>query len=162
MIVLLFEAVTVTPALARLARAGIGAVVGVLGGVVITLAAIVVRARFQHEYLESAENLIHWQSAPMILAPAAGVMFGLASAHALKGSIVGSISGMVLGAALGAWIGWLLAEYREGPWAGGVIGGGVGLSVGGLLLGFRAWWQDEHADRELHWKFRPRYREPPE
>ncbi|MBW3631152.1 MAG: hypothetical protein KY464_17920, partial [Gemmatimonadetes bacterium] len=74
---LAIEATALTPALARLARATTGAVLGIFGGVVITLSAIVVRARFQHEYLESVDNLIHWQSAPMVLAPAAGVIFGL-------------------------------------------------------------------------------------
>ena len=159
---LLFEAVAVTPALARVARVVVGALLGVFGGVVITLAAIVVRARFQHEYLESVENLIHWQSAPMVLAPAAGVLFGLAGTNALKGSIVGSISGMLLGAVLGASLGWLLAEYREGPWAGGVIGAGVGLSVGGLVVGFRAWCRDEDSHLEYSWPPRARYRPPPE
>ena len=135
--------------LTAVARAAIGAVVGVVGGVVITLAAVVVRARFQHEYLESVDNLIHWQSAPMILAPAAGVMFGLAGANALKGSVVGSVAGVAVGTALGALLGWMLAEYQEGPWAGAIIGAGVCLSAGGLYLGFRAWSRDEHAELEF-------------
>ena len=159
MIALLFQAVAVTPALARVVRAVIGAVVGILGGVVITLAAVVVRARFQHEYLESVENLIHWQTVPMVLAPAAGVMFGLAGADALKGSIVGSVGGMAVGAGLGAWVGSLLVDYPEGPWAGGMIGAGVCLSAGGLLLGFRAWSRHEHA--ELDFPRHLRFRRPP-
>jgi hypothetical protein len=53
---------------------------------------------------------------------------------------------MVVGASLGAWVGWRLAEYQEGPWAGGVIGAGIGLSVGGLFLGFRRWRWDGDAE----------------
>jgi hypothetical protein len=135
--------------LTAVARAAIGGVVGIVGGVVITLAAVVVRARFQHEYLESVDNLIHWQSAPMILAPAAGVMFGLAGANALKGSIVGSVAGAAVGAVLGAWLGWVFAEYQEGPWAGGLIGAGVCLAAGGLFLGLRAWRRDADAELEF-------------
>jgi hypothetical protein len=113
--------------------------VGVAGGAVITLSIVVARARFQGEYLESIDDLIHWQSTPMLLTPAVGVMFGLAGRDPLVASIVGSTSGMVAGAAVGAGVGWLASGQTESPWAGAVIGAGVGMTAGGLLLGIRSW-----------------------
>jgi hypothetical protein len=129
-------------------RAAIGTAIGVGGGAVITLSAIVARAKFQAEYLESPNDLIHWQSAPMILTPAVGLMFGLAGRKPLEQSIVGSTSGMLAGAAVGAGIGWLLSGDPESPWAGGVIGSGIGMTVGGLFLGTRAWLRTRDSDDE--------------
>lgn len=116
-------------------RAAVGAGVGVAGGAVVTVSAIVFRARFQEEYIDSADDLIHWQTIPMIAAPAAGIAFGLAGEEAQMGSIIGSTSGMAAGAAIGAGLGWLLSDQQESPWAGGVIGAGVGLTLGGLAGG---------------------------
>ncbi len=127
---------------AQTGRAAIGGAVGVAGGAVITLSIVVARARFQGEYIEGAEDLIHWQSVPMLLTPAVGVMFGASGSRPLKQSVIGSTSGMVLGTALGAGIGWAVSESPEAPWAGGVIGAGVGMTVGGLLLGIRAMLRD--------------------
>lgn len=133
---------------APVTRAALGGALGVAGGAAVTLATVVARARFQREFLESADDLIHWQSAPMIVAPAAGVLFGLAGEDALRASIVGSTAGLVIGAAIGAGVGWLATGDPEGPWAFGVIGGGVGLATGGIVEALRAWSEDEHADLE--------------
>jgi hypothetical protein len=147
LIALLLLPVTTTPAATqKLPRAAVGAGLGVVGGSVITISAIVWRARFQGEYLESADDLINWQSVPMIAAPAAGMLFGVAGKNALVGSIIGSTTGLLAGAALGAGIGWLAATTPESPWAGGVIGAGIGLSLGGLLGGFRGWREDADSD----------------
>lgn len=131
----------------RLSRAAIGGGVGIAGGVAVTMATIMARARFQNEYLHAPEDLIHWQSTPMIAAPAAGVFFGWTSEDALRGSIVGSLAGLAVGAGIGTGLGWLLSEEAESPWAGGVIGGGAGLAIGGLLGGFLAW-REEDAEGE--------------
>lgn len=131
------------------ARALGGAALGVAGGAVVTFSAIVWRARFQRDYLESADDLVHWSSLPMIATPAVGVVFGLAGRPALEGSFIGSITGMVAGAAVGAGVGWLASTTPESPWAGGVIGAGVGLTLGGLAIGLRAWSRDEDAELDL-------------
>jgi hypothetical protein len=133
------------PATAQAERAALGAAVGVAGGAVVTLSAVVFRARFQREYLDSVDDLIHWQTLPMIGAPAAGILFGLAGREAHIGSIVGSTGGMLAGAAVGSGIGWIVSHTPESPWAGGVIGAGVGLTVGGLYMGLRGWSRDEDA-----------------
>ena len=134
---------TTKGAAAQAGQAAIGGAVGVAGGAVITLSIIVARARFQAEYLEGADDLIHWQSVPMLLTPAVGVMFGLSGSRPLTQSVIGSTSGMLLGTALGAGIGWVVSESPEAPWAGGVIGAGAGMTVGGLLLGIRAMLRDK-------------------
>lgn len=127
------------PAQSQWVRAAVGAGVGIAGGAVVTASAVVFRARFQQEYMDSADDLIHWQTIPMIAAPAAGIAFGLAGEEAQMGSIVGSTSGMAVGAAVGAGIGWLVSDLQESPWAGGVIGAGVGLTLGGLTGGILGW-----------------------
>ena len=133
---------------AQVGRAAIGGAVGAAGGAVITLSIVVARARFQSQYLESMDDLIHWQSMPMLLTPAVGVAFGLAGRDALAASVVGSASGMVLGAAIGAGVGWIGSPQAEGPWAGAVIGAGAGMTVGGLVLGIRAWLREGDEDEE--------------
>lgn len=130
----------------KLPRAAAGAGLGIAGGAVITVSAIVWRARFQREYLDSVEDLIHWQSVPMIAAPAVGMLFGVAGWDALTGAFVGSTTGLLAGAAVGAGIGWLAATTPESPWAGGVIGAGIGLSLGGLLGGFLGGREDDSPD----------------
>lgn len=130
-------------------RALVGAGVGVAGGAVITLSAIVARARFQREYVDSVEDLLHWQSLPMVITPLVGVGFGLAGEEAQKGSIVGSTAGMLVGAAAGAGIGWMLSGQQESPWAGGVIGAGVGMVLGGVGLGLASWARDDDPDIEF-------------
>ena len=131
------------PVSAQLQRPAIGAAVGVVGGGVITLSAVVARARFKREYVDSMDDLIHWQSLPMLLTPAVGIGFGLAGDEALKGSVIGSTAGLVVGAAAGSGIAYLLSEVPEWPWAGAVIGAGVGLTIGGLYYGLRSWERDD-------------------
>lgn len=142
----LLLAARVGPAAAQERRAAVGAVVGAGGGAVITLSAIVARARFQQRYVDSADDLVHWQSIPMIAAPAAGILFGYAGHDAHVGSIVGSTSGMVVGALIGSSVGWAVSRQPESPWAGGVIGAGVGLALGGLAGGIIAWSRDDDAE----------------
>lgn len=132
--------------MAQVGRAAIGGAVGAAGGAVITVSIVVARARFQQVYLDGIEDLFHWQSAPMLITPAVGVAFGLAGRDPLVASIIGSTGGMVLGAAVGAGIGWMTGAYAESPWAGGVIGAGAGMTVGGLTLGIRSWLK--HQDDE--------------
>lgn len=120
-------------------RSAVGAGLGVLAGVGVTASVVVVRAQWQNRYLHEPGDLIHWQSAPMILAPAAGVAFGLAGEDAHRGSIVGSVSGLVVGSAVGAGLGWLLSDEPEWTWAGGTIGGGFGMALGGIAGGVLGW-----------------------
>jgi hypothetical protein len=124
-------------------RAALGAGLGVLGGVGITVAKVVARAHVQNEYLNEPGDLIHWQSVSMILAPAAGAAFGLHSWDALGGGFIGSASGFVVGVGVGAFVGSLMTDTPEGPWAGGAIGGGLGLAIGGLVGGYIGWRQHE-------------------
>lgn len=120
-------------------RTAVGGGLGVLAGVAVTAPVVVARAQWQNRYLHEPGDLIHWQSAPMILAPAAGVAFGLAGEDAHRGSSVGSFSGVVVGSAVGAGLGWLLSDEPEWTWAGGTIGGGFGMAIGGIAGGVLGW-----------------------
>ncbi|MDR0787213.1 MAG: hypothetical protein LBG44_05050 [Gemmatimonadota bacterium] len=123
----------------QLGRAAIGGAAGLAGGTVITLSVIVARARFQNAYLDSVDDLVHWQTLPLIITPAVGAFLGWTSDEALRGSIVGSVSGLAIGTVAGAGIGWLVSSRAEAPWAGGVIGAGAGLAIGGIAMGVRGW-----------------------
>lgn len=147
LLMLVLSALAPPAAPAQVKEAAIGGGVGFLGGAVITLGVVVARARFQRAYLDSVEDVIHWQTAPLILTPAAGVGFGLLGEDVLIGSIVGSTSGMAAGAVAGAGLGWLLSTEAEAPWAGGVIGAGAGMTIGGLLGAYLAW-RDQDEDGE--------------
>lgn len=131
--------VTAERAMGQAAKATMGTAVGIAGGVVITMSVVVARARFQEIYIDSAEDLIHWQSAPMLITPAVGLLFGIAGSEPLKGSVIGSTSGLLIGSAIGAGVGLIGSRSAEGPWAGGVIGAGIGMTAGGLYLGIRNW-----------------------
>jgi hypothetical protein len=131
------------PAAAQMERVALGGAIGVAGGAVVTFSGIVARARWQEHYIASVEDLIDWHSVPMIAAPAAGAIFGLAGEKAHKASIVGSTGGMLAGALIGTGLGHLVADDPEAPWAYAIVGAGVGLSIGGLAAGFIAWRNDE-------------------
>ena len=117
----------------------IGGGLGVAAGAALTLSIVVARAQLGEEYLDSAGDLIHWQTVPMVAGPATGVVFGLAGEEVLVGSLIGSLFGLVGGTAIGAGVGWLASAQPESPWAGGVIGAGTGLSLGGFVGGLLAW-----------------------
>lgn len=137
------------PAAAQWDRAAVGAGVGFVGGTVITTSIVVARARFLDEYVASVDDMIHWQSAPILLTPAVGTIFGLAGRKTLEQSVIGSTAGLALGTGVGAGIGWLLSGTPESPWAGAVIGAGAGMTIGGLLLGIRAWAREGEEGEEL-------------
>lgn len=126
---------------APIARAAISAGVGVAEGAVVTLAIAAARARFQEEYVESASDMLalSWRTAPMIVAPVAGVVYGLAGEDPFIGSLIGSASGFVIGATVGGLIGRFTSDSSESTWAGAIIGAGAGLTVGRLLVGVLKW-----------------------
>jgi hypothetical protein len=123
-----------------------GAVLGLIGGGVITLAIIVARARWWHVYLESVDDLVHWQGVPIAVGALTGLLFGWAGWWAFAGSVLGSISGLLAGAGVGATVGALVSSYPESPWAGGILGAAAGLTLGGVAWGIH-WWRVHHPPR---------------
>jgi hypothetical protein len=122
----------------RALRVIVGGLIGMLGGGIVLLAVVVARANFAGEYLESLEDLLHWQSTPLIAAPALGMMFGYAGRAPLIASLAGSVGGLLLGIGAGAAIGATM-DLPHWPWALGVIGGGAGMMAGGVIFGIREW-----------------------
>jgi hypothetical protein len=146
LLILTLLPLTPPPASAQVKEAVIGGAAGFAGGVAMTLAIVVARARIQGQYLDSPSDLVHWQTTPMIAGPASGVFFGLTGEDVLRGSIIGSTTGMLAGAAVGAGLGWMLSGEPEWPWAGGVMGGGVGLALGGLTGAYLGWLHQQDGD----------------
>lgn len=146
LLVLVLNPLVPAPTRAQDEKPIIGAGLGVAAGTAITVGVVVARARWGRVYLDSPEDLIHWQSIPMIAAPAVGAFFGLTGDDALKGSIIGSSAGALVGAGVGAGLGWLLSDEQEWPWAGGVIGAALGMSVGGIYGGLTGWRKDHDPD----------------
>ncbi len=146
---LLFTLMMVVPvrgsaALAQLppvARAAISGGVGLAEGAVVSLAIMVARARFEDEYVESPSDVIAWgwQAVPVLVAPLAGLTFGLRGKDAFAGSLLGSASGLVIGATVGGLIGRLTSNSSESVWAGAIMGAGAGLTIGRVLLGVLQW-----------------------
>jgi hypothetical protein len=130
---------SVAPVDAQYLRAAAGGALGVAGGGVATLSVVVARARLQGEYIHTVDDLVHWQTAPMILGPALGVTFGLAGEEPFRGSVVGSAAGFALGTVVGAATGWVVSREREAPWAGAIIGAGLGMTAGGVVMGIQEW-----------------------
>lgn len=132
----------------ELGRAALGGAVGVAGGVGVTIAIIVARARLANEYIHEAGDLVHWQSAPMIAGPTTGVAFGLMGEDELRGSVIGAVSGLVVGTALGAGGAWLSTDDTSWHWAAAAMGGGAGIALGALVGGLIAWSQgpDDRGD----------------
>jgi hypothetical protein len=123
------------------ARAAISGGVGLAEGVIVSLAVIVARARFQNDYVESPRDVLDWgwKAIPVVAAPVAGVAFGLAGDDAFSHSLAGSAAGIAIGASVGGLVGRLTSDAPENTWAGAIIGAGAGLTIGRVLFGVLEW-----------------------
>lgn len=122
------------PARAQVGPALLGAGGGILVGGYTTLAIYVTKARFGR-YFFSPDELLEFNPAtlPLFVAPVAGAWLGAESSTALVRSAGWGALGMAGGAALGGLTGKLVSDSDEAPWAGAIIGGGVGLLTGVIL-----------------------------
>jgi hypothetical protein len=123
-----------TPARAQVGPALLGAAGGVLVGGYTTLAIHVTKARFGR-YFFSPDEVLEFGPAtiPLFVAPVAGAWLGAESSTALARSAGWGALGFVGGAAVGGLTGRLVSDSDEAPWAGAIIGGGVGLLAGAVL-----------------------------
>ena len=108
-----------------------GALAGAGAGAWLSVAYITVQAR-RGDYLESDEEAVEMAAIPLFIGLTAGLALGVfADEHmgeTLTWGTVGWASGIGIGALVGDWV-WDDPQRR---WAGGVIGGAVGLVVGGV------------------------------
>lgn len=126
--------VTSRPAQAQVGPALLGAAGGVLAGGYTTLAIYVTKARFGR-YFFSPDEVLELRPAtiPLFVGPVAGAWLGAESSTALARSAGWGALGFVGGAAVGGLTGKLFSDAPEAPWAGALIGGGVGLLAGAIL-----------------------------
>lgn len=126
-------------ALARPARAqeqvlsgAIGAAAGITSGGYVTLAIVVARAQYGH-YLHDAEDLLGWQSVPVLLGASVGTAVGIWDADRMMTGWTYGAAGALAGGSLGYLVGPLIWKRPEGKWAGAAIGAGVGMATGYFL-----------------------------
>lgn len=127
-------AVRPEPARAQVGSAAVGAVGGFAVGAYTTLAIYVTKARFGR-YLFSPDDLVSLspEFLPVIVGPVAWGWIGAESSTALGRSAGWGALGLIGGAAAGGLTGKLVSDSDEAPWAGAIIGGGIGLLTGAIL-----------------------------
>ncbi|HUH13432.1 MAG TPA: hypothetical protein VMK65_09995 [Longimicrobiales bacterium] len=113
--------------------AGVGAVSGLAAGGYITVAIVVARARFEDEYVFEIEDILDWESIPVIVGPAIGGVIGFFDPGRLYRSVLTGAGGMLVGAAVGLSAGHVYWDTVDGRWAGAAMGAGAGLAVGALV-----------------------------
>lgn len=118
----------------RLAARGLlGAVIGVVLGVMTSVGLVVANARLRGRYLSSADEAVGWWLLPLLVGPALGVWLGLRRSALGRRMAIGAAWGMTAGIALGAAIGGAVDRHEASAWAGGVIGGTAGILIGAAL-----------------------------
>jgi hypothetical protein len=114
---------------AQFVSGAVGAVGGIGAGGYVTLAVVVARAQYGH-YLHDAEDLLGWNSVPVLLGAATGTAVGVWSADRMVTGYLYGTGGMLIGGSIGYLVGPLIWKRPEGKWAGGAIGAGAGMAAG--------------------------------
>jgi hypothetical protein len=114
--------------IALLATAG-----GAVMGFIVTLALVVAQAR-AGTYIFGLDDLVafRWDILPIPIFAFAGFRLARKRPHSVSWATACGFGAMVLGVITGALLGGLTREPDVGHWAGGVIGGAVGLIIGCL------------------------------
>ena len=122
------------PVRGQVGSAAVGAVGGFAVGAYTTLTIYVIKARFGR-YLFSPDDLVSLspEFLPVIVGPVTWGWIGAESSTALGRSAGWGALGFVAGVAAGGLTGKLVSDSDEAPWAGAIIGGGVGLLTGAIL-----------------------------
>ena len=116
----------------RLLSGAIGAAAGLTSGGYVTLAIVVARAQYGH-YLHDVEDLIGWQSVPVLIGIGVGTAVGVWDADRMMTGWVYGASGALTGGTIGYLMGPVMWKRPEGKWAGAAIGAGVGMAAGYFL-----------------------------
>jgi hypothetical protein len=107
----------------------VGAFAGVTSGGYVTLAVVVARAQYGH-YLHDAQDLLGWQSVPVLLGAAVGGAVGVWDADRMMTGWTYGAGGTLVGGTIGYLVGPLIWKRPEGKWAGAAIGAGAGMAAG--------------------------------
>jgi hypothetical protein len=110
----------------------IGAAAGLTSGGYVTLAVVVARAQYGH-YLHDVDDLIGWESVPVLAGIGVGAAVGVWDADRMMTGWAYGATGALTGGTVGYLIGPMLWKRPEGKWAGAAIGAGVGMAAGYFL-----------------------------
>lgn len=127
-------AMTARPAHAQhqVLSGAIGAAAGITSGGYVTLAVVVARAQYGH-YLHDVDDLIGWQSVPVLLGAGVGTAVGVWDADRMMTGWAYGAAGALAGGSIGFVVGPLIWKRPEGRWAGAAIGAGAGMAAGYFL-----------------------------
>ena len=108
-----------------------GALAGAGAGAWLGVAYITVQAR-RGNYLDSSEEAFGMAAFPLFTGLAAGLAMGVFAEDRMDEVLLWGTVGWASGIGVGALIGDRVWDDPQRRWAGGVIGGAVGLIVGGV------------------------------
>lgn len=114
--------------------AALSAVGGAVIGFACTLAIVVAKAQ-AGSYIFAMEDLVafRWELTPILFGLGAGFMLGRRRPHAVAWAAVCGFGAMIAGILLGATLGPVAWGNDAGRWAGGVVGGALGLVTGSAV-----------------------------
>lgn len=111
----------------------LGGAAGFVGGGYVSVGIWTAKARFDDDFLYSADDALALESAPVVLGTVTGAVLGVSDRDRLERTVVGGAVGFAVGTGIGVLLGESAWDPPEGRWAGGVIGGSAGLLVGSLV-----------------------------
>ena len=108
-------------------------VAGAVAGFIVTLAIVVGKATIGY-YIFAMEDLAapRWELLPILLGGIAGFRLGRHRPRSVGWAVVCGFGALLLGIAAGAIIGPLIRDVPAARWAGGIVGGAVGLVAGSI------------------------------
>jgi hypothetical protein len=116
----------------RVLPVAVGVVGGVVAGGYLALAIVVLESRFGR-YIHDERDILGWRSVPLLVGATVGGGLGVLDPDRLYRTVLLGAIGFAAGVGGGLAVGKIFGETPEALWAGGAIGGGVGIVIGNLL-----------------------------
>lgn len=110
----------------------IALIVGLIGGLIISIGVIVARAQFMRVYVEYVGDAMGWAALVIGGAVVAAIVATLLDWCRTRRAALIMLASAALASALGTALGALFLDATEGVWAGGVMGCAFGVIVGGV------------------------------
>ena len=106
---------------------------GMAAGFIVTLAIVIARAAFGYYIFAMADLAApRWELLPILLGGIAGFRLGRRRPHSVGWATVVGVGGLLIGIAAGALLGPLFRDDAAAGWAGGIVGGAIGLVAGSV------------------------------
>ena len=106
---------------------------GAVTGFIVTLAIVVLKAGLGY-YIFAMEDLaaLRWDVLPTLIGAVAGFRLARRRPHSVGWATVSGVGGLLIGIALGVLLGPLFRDDAAARWAGGIVGGAIGLVAGSV------------------------------